>query len=259
VCPPFYIAAVANDQTVVNPAAGRRISSLVLSLGLLAPISAAAGAILANLRIVEPLSGFVGIFVGVLLAVVAVVMWIVALVLTRKGRNPSARRRASIGVGLAVLYFAALVGLTLPTFDLPGINDITTDPTDPPEYVAIANLDANRGRDMSYDASFESQQRAGYPALAPKILDRDVLDAFVMTDRAISGLPKVEIIASVPEEGRIEATVESGIFHFVDDIVVRVKEHPRGAIIDIRSKSRDGKGDLGANAARIGAVFLALR
>lgn len=214
------------------------------------------------MQIVDPLPGFAGIFLGVIMALLSTVLWLLALILTRGGRNPKARRRASIGVGLAVLYFAALIGLTLPTADLPRINDITTDPSDPPQFVDIAKLRPNADRDMSYDPSFESQQRAGYPALAPKILDRDVKDAFAMTDRAMRGMPNVEIIASELselEEGRIEATVTSGIFHFVDDVVVRIRPHRRGTIIDIRSKSRDGKGDLGANAARIEAVFLALR
>ncbi len=247
------------ENTLINEAAGRRTCSLVLSLGLLSPLVAVAGAALANMRIVDPLPGFFGIFLGVLLSLAAVVLWLLALIFTRRGRNPKARRKASLGVGAAVLYFAALIGLTLPTADLPRINDITTDPTNPIEYVEIAQLPENRGRDMSYNPAFESQQRAGYPALASKILDRDVSDAFAMTARAVSGLPNVEIIASVPEEGRIEATITSGIFHFVDDLVVRVKPHERGSIIDIRSKSRDGKGDLGANAARIEAIFLALR
>jgi len=39
----------------------------------------------------------------------------------------------------------------------------------------------------------------------------------------------------------------------VDDISVRVRESGGGAVVDIRSKSRDGKGDMGANAARIRA------
>jgi hypothetical protein len=238
---------VAANTNVVNEAAGRRTSSAVLALALLAPLCALTGAALANLRIVDPLPGFIGIFLGVLLALLAVVGWLLALFLTRGGRNPKARRRAYRGGGAAVLYFAALIGLTLPTADLPRINDITTDTINPPEFVAAAELGPNIGRDMSYDPSFEPLQRAGYPALAPKILDRDVADTFIA------------IIASVPEEGRIEANVTSGIFHFVDDIVVRVKPHERGSIVDIRSKSRDGKGDLGANAARIEGVFLALR
>jgi hypothetical protein len=250
---------VAANKNVVNEAAGRRTSSLVLAFALLAPVCALTGATLANLRIIDPLPGFVGIFLGVLFSLLAVAGWLLALVLTRGGRNPKARRRAYRGTAVAVLYFAALIGLTLPTADLPRINDITTDPTNPPEFVASAKLGPNIGRDMSYDPSFEPLQRAGYPTLAPKILGRDVMDVFMITERVISGLPAVDIIASVPEEGRIEANVTSGIYHFVDDIVVRVKPYEGGSIVDIRSKSRDGKGDLGANAARIEGIFLALR
>jgi uncharacterized protein (DUF1499 family) len=43
------------------------------------------------------------------------------------------------------------------------------------------------------------------------------------------------------------------IFRFVDDIVVRVRPSNGGSIVDVRSKSRDGRGDMGANAARIRA------
>ena len=30
------------------------------------------------------------------------------------------------------------------------INDVTTDPYNPPQFVKLAQIDANRGRDMSY-------------------------------------------------------------------------------------------------------------
>jgi hypothetical protein len=46
---------------------------------------------------------------------------------------------------------------------------------------------------------------------------------------------------------------------FVDDIVVRVRPRPDGSLVDVRSKSRDGQGDLGANAARIRQLANALR
>ena len=50
-----------------------------------------------------------------------------------------------------------------------------------------------------------------------------------------------------------EAAVTSPTFLFVDDIVVRVRPEGDGSRIDVRSKSRDGKGDLGMNAKRIRA------
>ncbi|NIN34131.1 MAG: DUF1499 domain-containing protein, partial [Gammaproteobacteria bacterium] len=51
--------------------------------------------------------------------------------------------------------------------------------------------------------------------------------------------------------GIIEAYDTSRIFGFVDDIVIRVSRQGSGSRVDIRSVSRLGKGDLGANALRI--------
>src|SRR5437667_189642 len=59
--------------------------------------------------------------------------------------------------------------------------------------------------------------------------------------------------------GRIEATATTAWFGFKDDVVIRVT--PRGAdsaVVDMRSKSRVGKSDVGANAARIRDYFAAL-
>ena len=54
------------------------------------------------------------------------------------------------------------------------------------------------------------------------------------------------------QAGLIEATDTTSIFRFVDDIVIRIRPlGPNLTVLDIRSKSREGKGDLGANAARI--------
>ena len=59
-------------------------------------------------------------------------------------------------------------------------------------------------------------------------------------------------------EGRLEARQESGLFRFVDDVVVRVRPAPGGSVVDVRSKSRDGRGDMGVNAKRIRAFQKAL-
>ena len=65
-----------------------------------------------------------------------------------------------------------------------------------------------------------------------------------------------DLVAATAGNGRVEARSTSKIFRFVDDIVVRVvpaPDNPEHSIVDIRSRSRDGRGDLGANAARIRA------
>jgi uncharacterized protein (DUF1499 family) len=51
--------------------------------------------------------------------------------------------------------------------------------------------------------------------------------------------------------GRIEATQASFWFGFVDDIVIRVEPVGSRSRVDMRSHARQGRGDLGVNAARI--------
>ena len=52
--------------------------------------------------------------------------------------------------------------------------------------------------------------------------------------------------------GRIEGTATSRWFGFKDDVVIRIRPGAKGgSLIDMRSKSRVGKSDIGANAARL--------
>jgi uncharacterized protein (DUF1499 family) len=51
--------------------------------------------------------------------------------------------------------------------------------------------------------------------------------------------------------GLVEATATTFWFGFKDDVVVRVVANAAGSRIDIRSVSRVGQSDIGANAARI--------
>jgi uncharacterized protein (DUF1499 family) len=52
-------------------------------------------------------------------------------------------------------------------------------------------------------------------------------------------------------EGRIEAVARTPIMGFRDDVVVRVRAAEDGARVDVRSASRYGQHDFGANASRI--------
>ena len=63
---------------------------------------------------------------------------------------------------------------------------------------------------------------------------------------------------SDPAAGVIEGQDVTGLFRFVDDFAIRISSAGGGARIDMRSKSRVGKGDFGANADRIRKVFSSL-
>ncbi|HEX7466433.1 MAG TPA: DUF1499 domain-containing protein, partial [Usitatibacter sp.] len=60
-----------------------------------------------------------------------------------------------------------------------------------------------------------------------------------------------EVVSSDAPSGRIEATDTSLWFGFKDDIVVRVRPDGAGSRVDVRSVSRVGKSDIGANAKRV--------
>lgn len=58
--------------------------------------------------------------------------------------------------------------------------------------------------------------------------------------------------------GRLEAVATSGWFRFRDDVMVRVRPEGGGARVDMRSVSRVGRSDLGANCKRLTALVSAL-
>lgn len=54
-----------------------------------------------------------------------------------------------------------------------------------------------------------------------------------------------------PDEMTIHAVITTALWHFQDDVTIRVTESSRGSSLYVRSSSRVGKGDLGANRAHI--------
>jgi uncharacterized protein (DUF1499 family) len=64
-----------------------------------------------------------------------------------------------------------------------------------------------------------------------------------------------QIIDSDRGQGRIEASATTFWFGFVDDVVIRITPVGPGSRVDVRSESRVGKSDIGANAQRI-RIFL---
>ena len=61
-----------------------------------------------------------------------------------------------------------------------------------------------------------------------------------------------EIVDADNAEGRVEATDTTKWFGFKDDVVVRmIKRYGHSTVLDVRSKSRVGRSDIGVNANRI--------
>jgi uncharacterized protein (DUF1499 family) len=237
---------------------GSRAATTSMGFGIAALAAFALGPALALLDWTSAFVAFRIFGLGLLLGLVALLLGAVGLWQTRAAAGAGGRRRAVIGIlcGLPPLVIAAAaVGSS---GDVPLINDITTDTQDPPRFTAAATDDANSGRDLAYPGEeFAAQQRSGYPDLSPI---RVVGSPNAVFDRSVAAAEQLgwKITVQDGAAGRFEATASSRLFGFVDDIVVRVRRNGADSIVDVRSKSRDGRGDMGANAARIRAFRDAL-
>jgi uncharacterized protein (DUF1499 family) len=170
---------------------------------------------------------------------------------------PRARQGQGIKLTVALAIAAVVVWIPWQTLQqaraVPPIHDITTDTDNPPPFEAIAPLRADAPNPATYDGEDSArQQLAAYPDIQPIVLPMAARDAF---DRALAAARDQgwEIVAAVPDLGRIEATDTSFWYGFKDDVVIRIAGDDRESRIDIRSKSRVGKSDLGKNAERIRA------
>jgi len=208
------------------------------------------GPLLAHLGVLPALGGFVLFDLGGLCALLGLLLGAIAAV-----------RGAGAGRGLVLggLIAVAFVVIAMPGGKVPRINDITTDTTNPPQFVKAGSLPGNHGRDMSYPGpSFAEQQRAGYPDLGPLKLAVPVDDAFKRVEAAARQLPDTQITRVDATAHALEGMSTTYIFRFHDDFVIEVRPDGAGSVVQMRSKSRDGKGDIGANAARIRAIFAKL-
>lgn len=212
------------------------------------------GVLLATLGVIAPFLGFgLFAFVGGPLAVLAVIVSALALRATRAGGGLGGRNLAWAGLAMGAVMLLVLSRSASAGAGLPRINDITTDPNDPPAFEYVLRDPATRDRDYSYPAGFADLQRAAYPDLAPILLAVPPDRAFDAAMQAVAKLG-LEVTLSDRARGVIEARATSKLFRFVDDVAIRIRPKDGGSVVDIRSKSRVGKGDLGANANRIRAI-----
>jgi hypothetical protein len=173
-------------------------------------------------------------------------------------------QNGSRGMG-RILFALMLNGLILayPAYlaykyrTLPAINDITTDPINPPRYEALARLRTGDGTNPAVYAGLYSAelQRAAYPAIEPVVLDMPAQRAYDTTLNLIKRR-KWRIVDERPpapprREGKIEAVAYTPVMGFSEDIAVRVVPDGEGSRVDLRSASRYFAHDLGSNASRL--------
>ena len=121
-----------------------------------------------------------------------------------------------IGLLLAVLIAARLVA----AFLWPTINDVKTGET--PQYADLQPQRFNQPYDHVFAAALATAQALGW-----------------------------EVTTQGRTQGEIRAVATTPVFRFKDDVTITISHEGEGVLVNVRSHSRIGKGDLGTNARRI--------
>ena len=235
--------------------AGRPIWSMVVGGGLVLALAAAVLVVGAGLgyRIgaLELGASFtmlrVGAYVGLAAGVVSLAGAGVSVVRRRHARDLVA---GVLGIAIGAACYALPARQQAIAREVPPIHDITTDTDDPPAFVAVLPLRADAPNTAEYDPQAAPQQREAYPDLGPITLDAPPAEGFARALAAVRDMGW-DLVDEDAAAGRIEATDTTFWYGFKDDVIVRVRPAGGGSRIDVRSVSRVGLSDVGANAKRI--------
>jgi len=199
--------------------------------------------------ILLPALALIGL-VGLLLAVI---------IKPRKGYVVSA---AALLIGAAGLFHGA--GVKKTAGSLPFIHDITTDTQDVPTFtdailserakvegVNTVDYVGKKDKPEGTLVSVLQTQAEAYADIRPLILEDDTSVVFGQAKAAVKQMGW-KLKSEDLEAGIIEATDTTFWYGFKDDVVIRIRpSEGGGSVLDVRSISRVGGSDIGANAARI--------
>lgn len=205
---------------------------------------------------------------GDIIALVCLILTVVVVIGTQVFKTGNTIK---LGTLAAAGTLVAAVAYYIPESFRPGegvnyppIHDISTDTISPPEFVAVLPLRAEAPNTVVYGGSdnmtpqrLAQLTREAYPDLVAQRYQQDANAVFA---RALAAVDELgwELVAQVPEEGRIEATATTFWLRFKDDVVIDIQQQGSETVVNARSLSRVGVGDVGANALRLRAFFALL-
>jgi len=230
----------------------RRMAVFSLPVALLAIVIERAGLF----EIVPVLATFAA---ALIMATVAILLAAVAfVVIWRHGVEGLGAAATAMLIGIALLAYPAY--LSVKAYRLPAISDVTTDPIDPPRFETIGRLRSREANPVAYAGLYAAElQKAAYPDIVPLETTSNAKTAYEAAIAVIKKRRWNVVNEREPQPGRrdgyIEAVARTPVMGFRDDVAVRVRPAGQGARIDVRSASRYGRHDFGANATRVKALL----
>jgi uncharacterized protein (DUF1499 family) len=236
-----------NEQSI-RPAVVNWLGYLAVTLLLILPLS------VLMVRNGDWQQGLLMYAIACLGSTLLIILAIVLLLRTRFNLwRKDILQRALFALPGAALLLALTSGGSYPT-----IHDITTDTADPPRFTSAASQRGADSNSLEIDEEVIQQQQEAYPNLQTLVTPLPIEDAYRLALKVATDMGW-DIYRQDSNAMVIEAVDTTGIMGFKDDVVVRVRSSARGTLVDLRSVSRVGEGDLGANAARINAFVNAFQ
>ena len=202
--------------------------------------------------------GLFGFQVGILMVaatlVLALLIFAAGMTLTfmQRRSQPEAAKIARVAAYIALVPLIGIGWQLIAARNVPQIHNISTDVVDPPEFAKIAEIRSDKHNPLEYDSAVlaEVQQKA-YPNVKTLYTDLS-LEAAHRKAIVVAEALGWEVIDQDLVSGIVEATETTALWGFKDDVVIRVRRQADGKVaVDLRSVSRVGRSDLGANAKRI--------
>jgi len=153
----------------------------------------------------------------------------------------SPRTKLGIAISVGVLFLAVFF-LVFQMLQNP-INDICSDPRQPLTFLTSPPV-------SDYPSRLIQIQWELYPDIKPLVVDATPDEIFPIVLQIAE--KEWEVVKIDAQNHTLQAVATTTMLRFKDDVVVRVEEvTEHNSRIQIRSKSRMGKSDLGSNANRI--------
>lgn len=236
-----------NDEPVSRLAAwSSRLAVFALAVAALSVVILRSGL----LEIGPSLATFAAALACAALAIVLALLSFISI--WRHGLTGLGRSLLALVLGAALLAYPAY--LAQRALRYPAIYDVSTDATNPPRYITLAT---QRPKDrIAYPAAAAAPQRAAYPNIVPLQLTLPLRSSYEVVTGVLNKRKQVFVESMPPNVNRREAVIEytarTPVMGFRDDIVIRITAVGNNASrVDLRSASRYGGHDLGANAARL--------
>ncbi|HBB54909.1 MAG TPA: hypothetical protein DCZ49_01835 [Hyphomonadaceae bacterium] len=195
--------------------------------------------------------------VGPILAIGAIIVALAALVMALTAPRSRGLPVALLALALPAATLVRLDMVRRAARDIPPIHDIATDYATPIRFSeAMMQARGPTANPVKDAPEFNGRPLAeivgeSYPKLRPIVLDMGPEAASAAVVTAMQSLGWSPYVLD-QDQIQIEASETSFWYGFVDDVAVTVAPTPDGgSILQMRSVSRVGQSDLGANAKRL--------